>query len=366
MVPLPGPACITIARRLWAPVADELDGSAVRWLSLVLDLPEISRSLGPGAKDALMKNQDMLSEALQAIRIVDDIIQRLGDAEDLAPSFRGLGARYAQAGVHPHHFDYIQRSLVELVEEMSRACMESESRDAFRQVFEFVKDGMLPSLVQTHSEKAVIETVQNSWKLVLNGGEDLSVQIFLKIFELDSTILKMFGFGNQAEARNSTSLRAHALLVVRKIDEAVQSMNNVDHLVAMLRKLGASHGHLGIQAQHWIIFGQAIMWTLQTRWGEKWTPEMQNGWNQMFSTIRAVMEPAVAASAKVHVQKSAASLSAPTDAQKSIPANRPNVFMEPNGTRANVTNGAQDSPASTACDSNRKRKLVSFSVVSHL
>jgi hypothetical protein len=83
----------------------------------------------------------------------------------------------------------------------------------------------------------------------------------------------------------------HCLSVVKAIGKAVSLMSNVDELVPMLRKLGAVHSKFDVRPEHWAAFGQALLWMIQNALGRAWNQDVRNGWSQMFSTIRTVMEP---------------------------------------------------------------------------
>ncbi len=85
--------------------------------------------------------------------------------------------------------------------------------------------------------------------------------------------------------------QGHVVAVMTAIGQAVQLMSNVDALVPMLRRVGVAHSQFDVRPEYWTAFGQALLWTLQTALGKAWNVETRNGWSQMFSTIRTVMEP---------------------------------------------------------------------------
>jgi hemoglobin-like flavoprotein len=58
---------------------------------------------------------------------------------------------------------------------------------------------------------------------------------------------------------------------------------------SIISHTGRKHADFGVQAPHFIAFGEALIWGLQRQFGAAFTPEMQQAWIVLYDAIQAEM-----------------------------------------------------------------------------
>lgn len=116
----------------------------------------------------------------------------------------------------------------------------------------------------------------------------------------------MFSFGpdfvgKEEELYKSERFKRHAALVIHMLDHAVNMIGpDLEPATKTLAELGAKHVAYGVLPAHYGIVGQALLHTLETALGEKWTPVVKKGWTQVYAFVSTAM----IAGANRHLQKS--------------------------------------------------------------
>jgi len=52
---------------------------------------------------------------------------------------------------------------------------------------------------------------------------------------------------------------------------------------------GRQHGRFGAQPAHYAALGEALMWSLESKFGTSFTPELRNSWRELYATVQAEM-----------------------------------------------------------------------------
>jgi len=142
-----------------------------------------------------------------------------------------------------------------------------------------------------HSQAVVIE----SWEIIKKDIERVGVVMFMRLLE-DSEVKNTFSsFRDKTveELKESTSLRSHVLRVMGAVEKVVARMESQDRLVALLHELG--HKHMGYNAKPEFLdlVGPEFNNAIQPALGDKWTPEVEQAWADLFRYITHVMKEAM-------------------------------------------------------------------------
>ena len=78
----------------------------------------------------------------------------------------------------------------------------------------------------------------------------------------------MFSFKDETNLYESPKLEEHGVKVVTTVGTAVGLLRDLETLVPVLQKLGASHVRYGVVPAHYEVVGQAMMRTLQMGLGD--------------------------------------------------------------------------------------------------
>ena len=77
------------------------------------------------------------------------------------------------------------------------------------------------------------------------------------------------------------------------IGSSVASLDRLEDLVPMLQELAVRHAGYQVLPEHFPIVGEALLWTLRTGMGFKWTPQIKEAWEAVWRQMVSVMEPAL-------------------------------------------------------------------------
>ena len=107
----------------------------------------------------------------------------------------------------------------------------------------------------------------------------LAAQTFYdRLFELDPSLSVLFKEDMRVQGRK---LMQTLLMVVNGLD-------NLDTLIPDIRKLGKRHIIYGVKRAHYDTVGTALLWTLEYRLKDHFTPETKAAWTAAYQLIVAV------------------------------------------------------------------------------
>jgi hemoglobin-like flavoprotein len=105
---------------------------------------------------------------------------------------------------------------------------------------------------------------------------------YQRLFELDPNLRLLFRGDMDVQATMLTE--ALALGVLQLIDE--------DRVSGHIRELAIRHRRYGVVDRHYDAFGQAMLWALEQRFGERWTPAHREAWNEAWEQLSTAMRRA--------------------------------------------------------------------------
>ena len=69
----------------------------------------------------------------------------------------------------------------------------------------------------------------------------------------------------------------------------VGTLDQRETFQSIITHTGRKHADFGVQASHFVAFGEALIWGLQQQLGPAFTPEMQRAWIVLYDAIQAEM-----------------------------------------------------------------------------
>lgn len=117
-------------------------------------------------------------------------------------------------------------------------------------------------------------------------------RIHHSIFSIAPEAKALFSFKDLEgeELYASPRLITHAKKVVGAVNKSVEMLGeDLDPLVTILKALGKKHVKYGVLAAHYDIIGQALLATLGTALGDKFTDEVKGAWAEIWGVISSTM-----------------------------------------------------------------------------
>ena len=90
-----------------------------------------------------------------------------------------------------------------------------------------------------------------------------------------------------------TDRRAYHCRLAGALGEMAASLDDPRRLVALLVTLGRRHAAHGVREEEFALASEALLLTLQDALGERFTPEVEEAWQELVGLVEAVMRRAV-------------------------------------------------------------------------
>ncbi len=153
------------------------------------------------------------------------------------------------------------------------------------------------------------QLVKESWAKVLPIQETAASLFYGRLFDQYPEVKPYFKGDMQEQGEK----------LMKMLDQAVSSLDNLDALVGPLKQAGLAHKGYGVKEEDYPKVGASLLWTLKEGLGDDCTQEVTDAWATTYQTVSSVMidgaqygsETVEAPPAKVPWWRSMLGLSAP-------------------------------------------------------
>ena len=125
-----------------------------------------------------------------------------------------------------------------------------------------------------------IALVQSSFEHVRPIAETAAEIFYNQLFTLDPALRPMFKGDMATQGR----------MLMSVLNSAVAGLSDLDALAPVLRNLGARHVNYGVQDEHYVAVGTALLTTLSAGLGDKFTDEVREAWTAAYGLLADVMQ----------------------------------------------------------------------------
>lgn len=133
-----------------------------------------------------------------------------------------------------------------------------------------------------------IHEVQDSFRSVVKIADAAADIFYRNLFDTNPTLRPMF----------PSNLDEQKKKLVQALAMAVGSLEKPDTLLPILRDLGARHADYGVKPAHYDTVGKALLATLETGLGDRFTPACRAAWTEVYGLVAATMQDGAADVAK--------------------------------------------------------------------
>ena len=127
-----------------------------------------------------------------------------------------------------------------------------------------------------------IKLVQTTFAQLIPIAATVANLFYGRLFEIAPHVRPMFP-ENRAEQKEQLMAMLRA---------AVAGLDNLDTLVPTVTALGRRHAGYGLKAQHYVLVGSALLWTLEKALGETFTSEVKDAWASAYILLWTTMTDA--------------------------------------------------------------------------
>jgi len=132
------------------------------------------------------------------------------------------------------------------------------------------------------------ELVKKTWVMVVPIAETAAELFYGRLFELAPEYKAMF--------KNDMTEQGKKLM--KTINIAVESLDNLEALIPTLKQMGADHVGYGVKDRDYNVVGASLLWTLEKGLGEAFTDEVKNAWGAVYEVLASVMKEGAAEAEK--------------------------------------------------------------------
>jgi len=124
------------------------------------------------------------------------------------------------------------------------------------------------------------QIVKKSFPKVLEGTLSGTSILYNKFFELSPESKEFF---------KNTSMDRQSQMLIAAIGKIVKSIDNWDTMKPDLEALAGRHIGYGLSPEHFVYFGQAFMYMLQSIFESDWNAELEGAWRAVYQRVSEVM-----------------------------------------------------------------------------
>jgi hemoglobin-like flavoprotein len=127
-----------------------------------------------------------------------------------------------------------------------------------------------------------VSLVQESFKKVQPIAPQAADLFYGRLFEIAPQVRPLFPADLKEQKRKLMAMLA----------SAITNLHQVDKIVPAVQDLGRRHAGYGVTSEHYKPVGEALIWTLQQRLGDGFTPAVKGAWVEAYTTLAGVMTAA--------------------------------------------------------------------------
>ena len=124
-----------------------------------------------------------------------------------------------------------------------------------------------------------IDLIKTSWQSVLPIKTQAAELFYGRLFQLDPLLRPLFT-GDMTEQGNK---------LMAMINTVVVNLDQLDTVVPAIQDLGKRHAAYGVKNADYAKVGEALIWTLQTGLGDKFTKQTKAAWLQAYAILSQTM-----------------------------------------------------------------------------
>ena len=118
-----------------------------------------------------------------------------------------------------------------------------------------------------------IALIRTSFANLQPRMDEFSSRFYARLFERNPELRTLFRGDLEKQSRAMAGM----------IELIVKMLDIQDKLVPLIHYLGDRHAAAKVRPEHYAMFGDALMWTLEQILGNDFTPDVRRAWQQAYA-----------------------------------------------------------------------------------
>ncbi|GAB1343618.1 globin family protein [Gemmatimonas sp.] len=127
--------------------------------------------------------------------------------------------------------------------------------------------------------------IRESWGALVPMRTRAAERFYTKLFEIDPTARELFA-GRPMHVQQEKFLHT--------VDMLVQMLDYPPQIIEEFQALAKRHVGYGVLLEHYEPVGNALLWAMAQELGERWTPDVERAWTELYVFIAGIMKRAAA------------------------------------------------------------------------
>lgn len=134
-----------------------------------------------------------------------------------------------------------------------------------------------------------VQLVQDSWKHVQPIADPAADLFYARLFVLDPALRALFPI-------DLTSQRAKLMAAIGMV---VAALGRLDKILPTVRALGERHSRYGVKPADFETVGEALLWTLESGLGDRFTPDVKDAWARAYEILAGAMKESMSCGMRI-------------------------------------------------------------------
>jgi hemoglobin-like flavoprotein len=129
-----------------------------------------------------------------------------------------------------------------------------------------------------------VDLIRTSFDAMYPMRRDIADLCYRRFFELAPDARDLF----------PSDLERQRIKLMDMIAALVASLDERPLFQALVTNSGRQHGRFGVQPSQYVAMGEALMWSLEYKFGATFTPELRESWRALYTMVQIEMLRAAA------------------------------------------------------------------------
>jgi hemoglobin-like flavoprotein len=124
-----------------------------------------------------------------------------------------------------------------------------------------------------------VTLIKESFAAVMPAADETAALFYGRLFEIAPAVKPLFKGDMREQGRKLMGTLAFV----------VQGLGDLPSILPPASALARRHVNYGVKPEHYDPVGEALLWTLEQRLGQKWTSETAAAWTKAYTTLSGYM-----------------------------------------------------------------------------
>jgi len=129
-----------------------------------------------------------------------------------------------------------------------------------------------------------VDLIKKSFDAMLPMRRDIADLCYSRLFELAPDARDLF----------PSDMERQWMKLMDMIAALVASLDERPLFQSLVTNSGRQHARFGVQPSHYAAMGEALMWSLECKFGPSFTPELRESWRALYAMVQIDMLRAAA------------------------------------------------------------------------